>query len=238
MSVTSREELEAKRQIREILETSIPTNWQLPPELAGIAMSLSRLPADEALQRAEAHIASIQAANERNEERYQKALKELDELEDNPITSASRRGLIGYLTRQILATLNGTPSISLRWFEVMEDGLHMYQPFATVTERMVTHADLAEGRLVLSVNPPGYMDAILGFLRQFRDSVSAPWGEVVVYEPGSGDIVATAVAWRPEGKVRQIRKALENIHLAQNPYVNYQRVPRKVDLLSYYNFEE
>lgn len=232
------EEQAAKQKIREIVEQSVPTNWQLPPELASIANRLARLPADQALEQAEAHIAKIQAANERTEDRAEQAEQEVNNLTDDPITSASRRGLLGYLTRQLLATLNGTPSIALRWFEVDEGGLHMYQPFATVTERTVTHADLSEGRIVLSVDPPGYMDAILGFMRQFRSSISAPWGQVVAYEPGSGDIIATAVAWKPEEKVRRIRTALEAIYLAKNPYVNYQRVPRKVDLLSYYNFEE
>lgn len=236
--MASAEEQAAKLAIRQILESSIPTNWQLPPELASIANRLSRLPADQALAQAERHIAAIQQANEKLEERAEAAQAKVDKLKDEPITSAGKRGLMGYLKRQLLATINGTPAISLRWFEVKDDGLHMYQPFATVTERTVTHGDLAEGRIVLSVDPPGYLDAILGFLRQFRSGVSAPWGQVVAYEPGSGETVATVVAWKPDYKVKRIREALEAIFLAQNPYVNYQRVPRKVDLLSYYNFED
>ena len=202
-----------------------------------MAFELSYLPPEDALKRAKAYIDSIRAHNELQDQFFEAALAYKEKLKENPITNAGGRGLIGYFQRQILSSLNGTPFRALRWFELNDTGLHMFQPFDSVSERIISHADLLEGKIVLSVDPPGYLDWFIGFTKQFWKNVRVFIGEIVAYEPGSGRNVATAVAWRPDKKIKEVTGALEKLHRAKNRYGSHKRVPRLVDLLSYYNIE-
>lgn len=223
-------------EIRRILNGR-PTNWALPQELASVAFELTYLPPAQALDKAKAYIDSVREHNELQDMLFMAAAESKDTLKEKPITNAGGRGLFGYIRRQFLSSINGTPFRALRWFELNDSGLHMFQPFDSVSERIVTYDDILEGKIVLSVDPPGYLDWFIGFFKQFWKSVPVLIGEIVAYEPGSGRNVATAVAWRPDKKVDQIMEALEELHRAENRYRGHKRVPRLVDLLSYYNIE-
>ncbi|MCB0064610.1 MAG: hypothetical protein KDE19_20950 [Caldilineaceae bacterium] len=227
----------ALQKIYRILYYERSTDWNMPEEFAHrCANELPNLPPIQALQRATEFIEEVRQHNQAEEQKFQAAENYKVELQANPITNAGRRGWQGYLRRQLLAFLNGTLN-SLDRLEVTEQGLQLYQPFATVSQRTITYRDLRERRVVLSVNPPAYLDELLGTLRQFREKVIVPWGEIVVYEPGSGRNIATAIAFRPDEKVAEIRVALAQLHRAENQYENYKRIPRLVDLLIYYDIE-
>lgn len=150
-----------------------------------------------------------------------------------PITNAGSRGWQGLIQRWLLTTLNATPTSGLNWMEITKDGLQVYQPLATVSQRAVNHKQIREGQVVLSVNPPAYFDSFLGVLRQFRRNVETPWGEIVIYEGGSGRIIASAIALAPDRKLRQMRTALELLHLAENEAEGFRPIPQLRDLLIY-----
>lgn len=152
-----------------------------------------------------------------------------------PITNAGSRGARGLLIRWLLATLNASPTSGLNWMEVTKDGLQIYQPLATVSQRTIKHPQLAQNQLVISVNPPAYFDAPLGYLKQFFADITTPWGEIVVYEGGGARIVASAVAIWPAAKIKEIRAALELLHLAANEHEGFRRIPRLRDMFIYVN---
>lgn len=154
-----------------------------------------------------------------------------------PLTNAGSRGLQGLFQRWLLTTLNATPTSGLNWMEVTKDGLQIYQPLATVSQRAIKHKQVRDGQVVLSVNPPAYFDSFLGILRQFRRDVDTPWGEIVIYEGGSGRVIASAIALAPGKKLKQIRNALELLHLAENEAEGFRRIPQLQDLLIYVDEE-
>jgi hypothetical protein len=144
---------------------------------------------------------------------------------------------IDYFWRTALANANLTPASRLNLFTVDTEGLKVYQPFATVSTRTIKIKQLREASVVMSVDPPSYLDGILGFLKQFFKDIPVPLGEIVLYEPGSGKEIARAVALFPDSKINEMRKALEQIYLAETPYEGQKRLPRLVDLLIYYDLE-
>jgi len=152
-----------------------------------------------------------------------------------PITNAGSRGARGLLIRWLLATLNASPTSGLNWMEVTKDGLQVYQPLATVSQRTVKHPQLAQNQLVISVNPPVYFDAPLGYLKQFFADITTPWGEIVLYEGGGARIIASAVAIWPAAKIKEMRAALELLHLAVNEHEGFRRLPRLRDMFIYVN---
>ena len=152
-----------------------------------------------------------------------------------PITNAGSRGAKGFLGRWLLASLNATPTSGLNWMEVTKDGLQIYQPLATVSQRTIKHPQFAQNQLVISVNPPVYFDAPLGLLKQFFADITTPWGEIVIYEGGGARTVASAVAFWPAAKIKEIRGALELLHLANNEYEGFRRIPRLRDMFLYFN---
>jgi len=230
---------QALEEIRRVQASDRTSHWERPDGFAyKYAYRLSTLPPAAALERAREQIRALHARNAKALEESEKAQSVTDELNQNPITNAGSRGFIGYMQRQFLAILNGTPFNRLDWFEVDGNGLQIFQPFAIVSQRTVKQRDLLNGNVVLSVNPSAYFDRIIGVLRQFRRTVPVPWGEIVVYEPGSGNTIGRAVALRPDRKVQQMRAALEKIHQAENPYAHFERVPKLEDFLVYYDTEQ
>lgn len=152
-----------------------------------------------------------------------------------PLTNAGPRGLKGLVQRWLLTTLNATPTSGLNWMEVTKDGLQIYQPLATVSQRTIKYRQVRDGQVVLSVDPPAYLDSFLGFMRQFRRNIDTPWGEIVIYEGGGARVIARAIALSPGGKVKQIRTALELLHLAENEHEGFRRLPQLQDLFIYVN---
>lgn len=150
-----------------------------------------------------------------------------------PITNAGSRGWRGVVQRWLLTTMNATPTSGLNWMEVTKDGLQIYQPLATVSQRTVKHKDVRDRQVVLSIDPPAYFDSFLGILRQFRRNVETPWGEIVIYEGGSGRVIARAIALAPGQKLKQIRTALELLHLAENESEGFLPLPHLYDLFIY-----
>ena len=228
----------ALEKIQKILQQDKATNWDMPDEFAyKYAYNLSEHSPLEALRKAEAYIKEVEGHNKAEAKKAEDAKAAKQELEANPISNAGPRGVRGYFQRQLLATLNGTMN-SLDRIEVTENGMFVYQPFATISQRTIKHADISGGKIVLSVNPPSYLDGILGFMRQFKKDVHTPWGQIVLYEPTSGRDVASAIAFWPDEKVKEIKKALEALHRVANPYEKYKRLPRLIDLLLYYDVEK
>ncbi|MCX6047152.1 MAG: hypothetical protein NT075_18770 [Chloroflexi bacterium] len=228
----------ALNEIRRLLSHPIGTNWTMPDEYLMFAQDIAHLPPAQARARVQEYIDKIRAQNAKQRERFENAVKFRAEIVDNPLTNAGKRGVIGYFWRQILSTLNGTPLTSLNLFELTTDGLQIFQPFLTISKRTVRWRELKNNELTLSVNPPAYFDWLLGFLRQFFRNIVTPWGEIVLYERGSGRDIARAVALWPDSKIRQFRWALEQLSFAENQYEGRKREPRKVDLLTYYEVEE
>lgn len=228
----------ALNEIRRLLSHPIGTNWTMPDEYLMFAQDIAHLPPAQARARVQEYIDKIRAQNAKQRERFETAVKFRAEIVDNPLTNAGKRGVIGYFWRQILSTLNGTPLTSLNLFELTTDGLQIFQPFLTISKRTVRWRELKNNELTLSVNPPAYFDWLLGFLRQFFRNIVTPWGEIVLYERGSGRDIARAVALWPDSKIRQFRWALEQLSFAENQYEGRKREPRKVDLLTYYEVEE
>jgi hypothetical protein len=150
-----------------------------------------------------------------------------------PLTNAGPRGLSGVVQRWLLTTLNATPTTGLNWMEVTKEGLQIYQPLATVSQRTIKYRQVRDGQVVISVDPPAYLDSFLGFMRQFRRNIDTPWGEIVIYEGGGARVVARAIALSPGSKIKQIRTALELLHLAENEHEGFRRLPQLQDLFIY-----
>lgn len=229
---------EALERIRGVLRENSTPHWQMPPEFAfRYAYEIAKMPPAAAYRRAQQMIMDVHKHNADEVKKHEEAEAVKKDLRENPITNAGGRGLKGYIKRIILSALNGTPFSRLDWLEVNDEGLQVYQPFSTVSQRTVKHRDLARGNVVLSVDPANYLDWILGFLRQFRGNVPVPIGEIVVYEPGSGRTIGSAVARRPDRKVQAMKDALAQLHKAENPYDSFQRVPRLEDFFVYYDVD-
>ncbi|HMN28461.1 MAG TPA: hypothetical protein PKE45_09935 [Caldilineaceae bacterium] len=203
------------------------------PTTQKYAHTLQGYPPAEAIRKAEEYRQEVQTQNDKEEAETKKAAQRKAELA-KPYYSLGRSGLIGIMLRSLMASINWTPFISPNWYEMTDRGLIIHTPFANVTERLITHADLAERRRELGVNPPAYFDAILNFLKQLRFKVSAPWGSITVREPGSGVILAELVDFWPEINVAKLRKDLTAIHRANNPYATHLVLPKLVDFYSYY----
>lgn len=236
----SSEDSKALQEIRRILRDHRESNWTMPEKHAMFAQDLTHDPPALAYQRLETYIKNIREHNLKQRQRFEKALKFKQDVSTDAIpeiTNAGQRGIIGYLWRSFLATLNGTPLSSLNFFEITTEGLLVEQPFATVTRRVFKFRELANNEITMSINPPVYLDWLLGFLRQFFRKVTSPWGEIVIYERGSGREIARAVALWPQQKIGTFRAALEQLHLAENQFAGREREPKKIDLLSYYDIE-
>jgi hypothetical protein len=232
----SQADREALSKIRRMFQEERATNWGMPEEYAfKYAHELMNASPAEALTKAKQFINELREHNRKEDEKFEQAKKQKEELKKNPISNVGTRGILGYIRRQILAAINGTPFSSLNILEVDSEGLQVYLPFAAVSQRTIKHKDIQEKRALLSVNPPAYLDSILGYLRQFRKNIPIPIGEIVLYEPGSGKTIASAVAQRPDLKLDEIKKALEQLHRVENPYEKHKRLPRVVDLLIYYD---
>jgi len=215
-----------------------PTNWSMPNKYAFEAAQTidESLHPTLALIKASTYIQRLRRRNAQQMDRVKKARILRGELKEKPITNAGPRGIRGFLRRLFLASLNGTPFDDLNWIEVNHEGLQIYTPFSTVSQRTVRHAQLTNNAVVLSVDPPAYLDWFLGVARQFRRNVATPIGEIVVYEPGSGRNLAKAVALWPDAKIKEMRNALEQLHLLDNPFERLHRLPRLRDILIYYDF--
>jgi hypothetical protein len=226
---------EALKQIRELLRSYPGQYGRLDdPQIQRFAQELLRYPPAEAIVRAEEFRQQVKDENEKQALIDQEAQNRLQELKARPIYSLNRGGILGILFRSFMASVNGTPLVSPNWYELNDRGLIIHAPFSTVTERVVTFRDLQEKRIELGVNPPVYFDAPIGFLKQLRIRVQAPWGTITVREPGSGVTLAEVVEIWPEARLAQIRKALADLHRAANPYANHKVLPKLVDFFSYY----
>jgi hypothetical protein len=241
--------------IRHILEEDRDTNWNMPdPYAIGYAQEIAKLPPDEAMARALAVIRELEDKNRKEDQRREEARRRRDYILAHPITNASMFGLIPWLRRfgllgrilsgflslswrSFLATLVGNPTVGLNVLEVDRGGLQIYQPFATVSQRTIKFKDIDSREITISPDPADYFDLILGQLRQFMKEVPIPWGSIIIYERGSGRNIATAVAVRPDKKVKQIREALQALHLLEFPYADHKRLPRLIDLFIYYDVD-
>ncbi len=225
--------------IRALLEQRAETNWAMPDEYAfKKAHDIARLSPLEALREAKQYIEGLREQNRTAQSKIDAAQKRKQELAEHPITNAGPRGLKGFIQRWALSLLNATPFTNFNWIEVNQDGLQIYTPLATVSQRTITYKQIEGGAIVFSVNPPAYLDQILGFLRQFRRTVPVPWGELVVYEPGSGRNIARAIAMWPYDKQKEMTDALKHLALLNQPYQGYKRLPRLRDLLIYYDVHD
>ncbi len=229
------EQIEAFDQIRRIFREHGETNWNMPPEIAiQYAQELADVPPDQVRQKAREILQKLKDNNTKEKQKREKAKERVAALKANSITNLGRPGLIGYLQRSIMASINGTPLNALNWMEVNDKGLQVYTPLAPVSQRTFKQRDLAGNRVVLSVDPPAYFDALIGLLKQLRINFTTPWGQIIVYEPSSGRNLGEAVALWPDRKIKEFRDALMQIHLVENPFEGYQRLPRMVDLLGYH----
>ncbi len=227
-------------EIHRILRDHKESNWTMPEKHAMFAQDIVHDPPADAYARVEAYIKNIRQHNLSQRSKYEKARQFRQDIAEDKvpeITNAGQRGIIGYLWRSFLATINATPLSSLNFFEITPEGLLVEQPFVTVSRRIFKFREIANNEITMSVNPPAYLDWVLGFLRQFFRKITAPWGEIVIYERGSGREIARAVALWPEQKIKDFRKALETIHLAENQFAGREREPKKIDLLSYYDID-
>jgi hypothetical protein len=235
----SKNEQRALEKIRALLDSRADTNWAMPDEYAfKKAHDIAQLKPIEALREAKQYIDELRKQNNDAQAKIDAAQKRKKELTERPITNAGPRGFKGFLQRWGLSLLNATPFTNFNWLEVNQDGLQVYTPLATVSQRTITYRQIESGAVLLSVDPPAYLDQILGFMRQFRRSVAVPWGELVVYEPGSGRTVARAIALWPYDKLKEITDALKLLHLLNQPYQGYKRLPRLRDLLIYYDIHD
>jgi hypothetical protein len=239
--------------IRNILDNDRDTNWSMPEGYAiEYAQEIAALPPKDALIRAQKVIEDLKKKNAEQKKKRDDSKNLKDELKTVPYSNADMFGIIsqvrrwgftgrivaGFLSviwRNFLATLNATPGEGLNVLEVDHEGLKVYLPFSTVSQRKITHKELKENQITISPDPADYFDAILGQLRLFFPNVPIPWGRIVVDERGSGRNIAAAVALRPDLKVKRIKDLLEKLYLLDNPYEGYKRLPRMVDLFIYYD---
>lgn len=226
---------EALRQIRELLRKYPGQYGRLDDPLTlRYAQELLHYRPSEAIIKAEEFRQQFKAHNDREEELTELARQRRDELKARPVYSLGYGGIIGVFLRSIMASINWTPLSSPNWYELTERGLIVHTPLANVTERVVMHRDLQEKRLELGVNPPAYLDRMIGFLKQIRISYRTPWGQITLREPGSGVTLAEVVEIRPDEKLAQIRKDLATLHRVANPYATHLILPKIVDFFSYY----
>jgi hypothetical protein len=226
---------EALNAIRELLR-------KYPPSAVGITddsftrllAELINVPPTQAMQKARELRDRFRAHNDKEDVITEQARQRQQELKEHPIYNIGRPGLWGLFLRSFMASVNGTPFSSANWFELNDRGLVLHTPLAAVTERTVTARDLAEKRVELGVDPPAYLDRILAVLKQLRINVQTPWGRITAREPGSGLVLADIVTIRPNEKLATIKKDLSILMRADNPYVNYKRLPKVADFLSYY----
>jgi hypothetical protein len=229
------EDRQALEQIRSLLKRYPGQYGRLDdPQTRQFAQELLQYPPAEAVRKVEEFRQQIKSFNDTQEEKDADAVKVKERLKQQPIYSLNRGGILGIFFRSFMASLNATPLASPNWYEVTDRGLIIHAPFATVTERLVTHRDLQEKRIELGVNPPVYFDALIGFLKQLRFRFSTPWGTITVREPGSGVTLTEVVEIWPDRKLAQIRQALADLHRANNRYAAHQILPKLVDFYSYY----
>ncbi len=225
---------DAKAEINKLLSLW-ETNWNMPDQYAfEAAQEMPGLHPTLALIKAHSYIRRLRGQNEKEQIKLAKARALSKKLHDEPITNAGTRTLVDFAKRWLLSLLNATPFNNFTWIEVNHEGLQIYTPLAAVSQRTIRYPQLVDGQVVLSVNPPVYLDQILGLLKQFRRNVMTPWGEIIVYEPGSGRNIARAIALWPDQKIKEMREALETLSILENPYRRHKRLPRLRDLLIYY----
>jgi hypothetical protein len=223
------------QEVRRLMRRHGETNWGMPDDIAiTLAQELADVPPDQVLERAKGILKGLKETNLKEKEKRAKARERVAELKERPLTNLGQPGLIGYLKRSIVASINATPLIALNFMEVNDKGLQVYTPLAPISQRTFKWRDLTANRIVLSVNPPAYFDWLFGLLRQLRINLSTPWGGITVYEPGSGRTLAEAVALWPDRRIAEFRLALQQVHLVENPFEGYRRLPRLVDLLGYH----
>lgn len=226
---------EALRQIREILRRYPGSFGRIEDPLTQqMAQELLHYPPRQAVRKAEEFRERVKQRNDAEEALSDKAKARVAQLKERPVYSLGRSGLFGAFFRSFMASVNATPLSSTNWYELTDRALIFHMPFASVTERPVTHRDLVEKRLELGVNPPVYFDWILGMLKQLRINVQSPWGTITLREPGSGVTLAEIVEIKPSEKLAELRKDLAAIHRASYPYAHHVVLPRLVDLFSYY----
>lgn len=240
MARLTQEDQEALAKIRQLLNEHEPdTNWEMPAEYAfKCAHEIPSLQPAAAIKRAEEFIKELKEHNVKKQKELVEARKRKEELQQNPITNAGARGIYGFIQRWFLAWLNATPMSNFNWMEVNQEGLNLYQPFATVSLRTIKHKDVKNNEVTLSVDPPAYLDGILAVIKQFRKETDTPWGEIVIFERGGGKVVARAVARWPSQKIKEMKKALQQLHIVENPFEDHKRLPRLRDLLIYYDIEQ
>jgi hypothetical protein len=229
------EDHQALVKIRELLRKYPGQYGRLDDPLTRqFAQKLLQYPPAEAIVKAEEFRQEVKVHNDKQESEVKKAQQLKDQLKTQPVYSLGRTGLVGVFFRSFMASVNWTPLLSPNWYELTDAGLVVHTPFANVTERTITHADLAEKRRELGVNPPSYFDSVIGFLKQLRINAKTPWGTITVREPGSGVVLGEVVEIQPEQKLAQIRKGLAFIYRANNPYATHHVLPKLVDFFSYY----
>lgn len=223
--------------MRLLAHSRVVNDWAVPDEVAHYSYELARLAPANAIHEAVKYTQQIKKENQKAADEFNTAIEAKKIIKDTPITDAGRLGIIGFIQRQLLAAINGTPFNGLNRFVVDDKGLQIYRPFAVVSQRTLRYSDLKDGKAVLSVNPPAYFDAILGLLSQFdmTKGVQSPWGQIVAYEPGSGREIGSAVALWPDDKKNQFEVALRTIERAGNRYEGYKRIPSLADVLMNYD---
>jgi hypothetical protein len=181
------------QEVQRIMQAHGETNWGMPEDVAiTIAQELAEVPPDQVVEVARGVLKGLKAVNEKEKEKRVKAREHVAKLKENPITNLGQPGIIGYLQRSILASINATPLIALNWMEVNDKGLQVYTPLAPVSQRTFKHRDFTSSKVVMAVNPPAYFDWIFGLFKQLRINLTTPWGGITIYEPGSGRTLAEA----------------------------------------------
>lgn len=215
------------------------SNWVMPDEIAHFIYDLMKMAPANAKRTADDFRAQRIQDNEKARLNFEKAVAKQKELARSPWTDTGGQGIFSFLLRQLLSFVNSTPFSGLNRLEINQDGLQIYQPFRTVSTRTIRHADLDGRNVVLSVNPPAYFDFLLGLFGQFRltKDISSPWGQLVLYEPGSGQEIGAAVVLWPSEKKKTIEDTLKQLHLANNRFEGYKRVPNMTDLFDDYDTE-
>lgn len=154
----SEKERRALEKIRSLLEERTETNWNMPDEYAfQKAHAIAKLGPLEALRAAKEYIEDLRKQNDSAQAKLDVALKRKKELSEHPITNAGPRGLKGFLQRWGLSLLNATPFDNFNWLEVNQDGLQVYTPLATVSQRTITYRQIESGASVVSASPKRWL---------------------------------------------------------------------------------